>query len=81
MLCLTVHFAEVRRVGDICVDFTKVDLSTCEQKNLLGTPLYRLQYEVKVIFGAREGILKFEAHAQGKVIGNTTINFYSPKVY
>lgn len=37
--------------------------------------MHKLVLEVEVVFGAQEGLLKFEATSQGKVIGNTTINF------
>ncbi|RHZ47431.1 Hsp70 family protein [Aspergillus thermomutatus] len=76
-----VEHPEVRSVGNICVDFTEVDLSIFERKSLLGTPLYKLQYDVKVIFGAQEGVLKFEAVSKGKVIGKTSINFHRPGFY
>jgi hypothetical protein len=73
--------AEVRMVGDICVDFTGLDLSTFERKSILGTPLYKLQYDLEVVFGAQEGVLKFEAVSQGKVVGKTSINFHRPGFY
>jgi hypothetical protein len=73
--------AGVRSVGNISVDFTELDLSTFERKSLLGTPLYKLQYDVNVIFGAQEGVLKFEAVSQGKVVGETSISFHRPGFY
>ncbi|GFG22579.1 heat shock 70 kDa protein 12A [Aspergillus udagawae] len=71
----------VRSVGNISVDFTELDLSTFERKSLLGTPLYKLQYDVNVVFGAQEGVLKFEAVSQGKVVGKTSISFHRPGFY
>jgi hypothetical protein len=36
---------------------------------------------VNVIFGAQEGVLKFEAVSQGKVVGETSISFHRPGFY
>lgn len=47
----------------------------------MGMLIYKLEYDVKVVFGAQEGILKFEAVSKGKVIGKTSINFHNPSFY
>jgi hypothetical protein len=74
--------ADVHEVGNICLDFTGLDLSVFEsRKSLMGMLIYKLEYDVKVVFGAQEGILKFEAVSKGKVIGKTSINFHNPSFY
>ncbi|KAB8210440.1 hypothetical protein BDV34DRAFT_220577 [Aspergillus parasiticus] len=69
------------RVGQIVVDFSNVDLSRFESKTVDGEHLYSLSYKLKVIFGAQEGILQFEAVSQGQTIGTTSINFNTLKYY
>ncbi|KAE8310814.1 hypothetical protein BDV41DRAFT_579164 [Aspergillus transmontanensis] len=71
----------VYKVGQIVVDFSNVDLSRFESKTVDGERLYSLSYKLKVIFGAQEGILQFEAVSQGQTIGTTSINFNTLKYY
>jgi hypothetical protein len=44
-------------------------------KRVFGRLLYKLDYSLNVIFGAQEGVLKFEARANGQVIGKTSVDF------
>lgn len=71
----------MRKVGEIIVNFEKVDLSRFPHKVSDGTIVYDLDYDIKVIFGAQEGVLKFEAHADGQLIGATSINFTHTSFY
>ncbi|KAE8364462.1 hypothetical protein BDV27DRAFT_128405 [Aspergillus caelatus] len=71
----------VYEVGEIVVDFSNTDLSRFESKSVDGKRLYYLRYKLKVIFGAQEGILRFEAVSQGQTIGTTSINFNTLKYY
>ncbi|KAE8396111.1 hypothetical protein BDV23DRAFT_144350 [Aspergillus alliaceus] len=73
--------SDVYEVGDIVVDFTGVDLEIFDSKMKDGRRIYSLSYDVKVIFGAQEGVLKFEAVTQGQTIGRTSINFNTIKYY
>jgi hypothetical protein len=66
---------DVRKIGDISVDFRNVDLSVFETKRVSDRVLYKLDYSLNVIFGAQEGVLKFEARADGQVIGKTSVDF------
>lgn len=52
-----------------------------DKKYISGKTAYNLEYSIKVIFGAQDGILKFEASSQGKVIGYTSIKFATAKYY
>ncbi|KAL4789394.1 actin-like ATPase domain-containing protein [Aspergillus venezuelensis] len=72
---------DVYRVGRIIVDFSNVDLTRFESKTIDGERTYRLSYRLKVIFGAQEGLLKFEAESQGQVIGKASIDFNLVKYY
>ncbi|RAH64719.1 Hsp70 family protein [Aspergillus aculeatinus CBS 121060] len=65
----------VYRVGRIIVDFSQVDLSRFPVKEKDGDKVYKLEYNIRVTFGARDGLLKFEAISQGKTIGETSIEF------
>jgi hypothetical protein len=71
----------VYMVGTIIVDFSNVDLATFPSKVINDEKVYNLGCELKVTFGAREGVLKFEALSQGHTIGQTSINFSTAKYY
>lgn len=71
----------MRKVGEIIVNFEKVDLSRFPHKVSNGKVVYHLKYCIKVIFGAEEGFLKFEAHSHGQLIGATSINFTHTSFY
>ncbi|PYI31866.1 actin-like ATPase domain-containing protein [Aspergillus indologenus CBS 114.80] len=65
----------VYRVGRIIVDFSQVDLSRFPVKEKDSHKIYKLEYNIRVTFGARDGLLNFEAISQGKTIGKTSIDF------
>ncbi|PYI16838.1 actin-like ATPase domain-containing protein [Aspergillus violaceofuscus CBS 115571] len=75
------HSEGIYPVGEIITDFTNTDLSRFETKVIDGKLKYRLDYETKVIFGAEEGVLKFESTSQGRTIGQTSIRFKTVKFY
>ncbi|KAL4933394.1 Hsp70 family protein [Aspergillus undulatus] len=68
-------------VGNISVDFSGVDFSRFSSKLINGQLVYDVRLQLKVIFGAEEGVLKFEATSQGRSIGRTSINFHMAKYY
>ncbi|KAL4783416.1 actin-like ATPase domain-containing protein [Aspergillus varians] len=70
---------DVYKVGRVVVDFSTVDLTRFDSRFSRGNKMYELEYTIKVIFGAQEGLLKFEATSQGKVIGKTSIEFADAK--
>ncbi|KAL2851693.1 hypothetical protein BJX68DRAFT_265937 [Aspergillus pseudodeflectus] len=70
-----VEHQDVRKIGDITVDFRNVNLSMFKTKRVSGRLLYKLDYSLNVIFGAQEGVLMFEARANGQVIGKTSVDF------
>ncbi|RAL13363.1 Hsp70 family protein [Aspergillus homomorphus CBS 101889] len=65
----------VYKVGSIIVDFAQVDLALFPVKTREGRKVYRLEYNIRVTFGAQDGLLKFEATCQGKTIGRTSIDY------
>ncbi|KAL3449873.1 hypothetical protein BJX65DRAFT_305887 [Aspergillus insuetus] len=73
--CFVVEHKDVRKVVDITVDFRNVNLSVFKTKQVSGRLVYKLDYSLNVIFGAQEGVLKFEARANGQVIGKTSVDF------
>ncbi|KAL4785997.1 actin-like ATPase domain-containing protein [Aspergillus varians] len=70
----------VYEVGDILISFANVDKNRFDSKLINGSRVYDIRLQLKVTFGAQEGVLKFEATSQGQRIGETTINF-SPVTY
>ncbi|KAL2862593.1 Hsp70 family protein [Aspergillus lucknowensis] len=72
---------DVYKVGAVVVDFSNVDLTRFDSKLTQGGRAYNLTYEIKVTFGAQEGVLKFEAISQGQRIGQTSIDFNEDKWY
>jgi hypothetical protein len=71
----------VEYVGSIDNDFTDIDLTQFDSKIIRGNVVYYLHYTLKVIFGAQEGILKFEATSKGKAIGKSSITFAKASYY
>lgn len=71
----------VSYVGRIDIDFTNVDLTRFTNKIIDGKVVYYLKFTLKVIFGAQEGILKFEATSNRKVIGKSSITFAKASYY
>ncbi|KAL4919680.1 hypothetical protein BDW62DRAFT_199691 [Aspergillus aurantiobrunneus] len=65
----------VSEIGEIVVDFTNTDLAKFYSKIVNGWKMYKLDYELQVVFGAQEGVLKFTATSRGQTIGRASINF------
>lgn len=74
-------FKDVRKVGEIMVNLENVDLSKLNHRIRNGEIVYDVHYQISVIFGAQEGILKFEAHSHGQLIGATSLNFAHTRFY
>ncbi|PLB48506.1 actin-like ATPase domain-containing protein [Aspergillus steynii IBT 23096] len=72
---------DVYEVGTISLDFSDMDLNLFKPKLREGRRVFKLKYSLKVIFGALEGVLKFESVSQGKVIGRTSIDFDTVRYY
>ncbi|KAL4942784.1 hypothetical protein BDV06DRAFT_211602 [Aspergillus oleicola] len=72
---------DVYKIGDIAVDLSNVDLSGFNSKLINGKPVYDIWLQLKVTFGAREGLLKYEAISQGRRIGVTSIDFSTTRYY
>ncbi|KAL3430242.1 hypothetical protein BDV09DRAFT_202347 [Aspergillus tetrazonus] len=72
---------DVYKIGDIAVDLSNVDLSRFNSKLIDGRRAYDIQLQLKVTFGAQEGLLKYEAISQGKTIGVTSIDYSTARYY
>ncbi|KAL4901109.1 hypothetical protein BDW74DRAFT_88294 [Aspergillus multicolor] len=72
---------DVYKVGDIAVDLSNVDLRRFDKKVINNMHVYDIQLQLKVTFGAQEGLLKFDATSQGRKIGETCIDFSTTKFY
>lgn len=65
----------IRKLGDIFVKFGNKDLERFERKYTADGLLYKLDYSVHVVFGAEEGLLKFETRMNDRVVGDTSIEY------
>ncbi|KAL4876440.1 hypothetical protein BJY04DRAFT_231620 [Aspergillus karnatakaensis] len=72
---------DVRAVGELVVDFRKVSRSIFATKHIAGQKVYRIDYCHRVVFNAEEGLLRFEAVVDGKVVGKTSIEFTHENFY
>ncbi|KAL4733033.1 hypothetical protein BDV11DRAFT_200880 [Aspergillus similis] len=72
---------DVYKIGDIAIDLSNVDLGRFNSKLIDGRRAYDIWLQLKVTFGAQEGLLKYEAISQGKTIGVTSINFSTTRYY
>ncbi|KAL4863291.1 hypothetical protein BDV12DRAFT_202257 [Aspergillus spectabilis] len=72
---------DVYKIGDIAVELSDVDLSRFDSKLINGVRVYDIWFQLKVTFGAQEGLLKFEAISLGRTIGQTSIDFSTAKYY
>lgn len=72
---LTSRLPAIEHIGIISIDFKNVDLSQFEKKKIDGIETTVLQYSIKVIFGAEEGVLKFLVSAKDAIIGTVDIDF------
>ncbi|GBF66389.1 hypothetical protein TMEN_9109 [Trichophyton mentagrophytes] len=76
-----VEHTSIKKVGTISVDITDIDFNLFEKKLIDGVLSYQAKFSAKVIFGAQDGVLKFETTSQGKVVGKTIIDFTNTKYY
>lgn len=67
--------AGVYLVGKVIMDFNDEDISQFEHKYVSGELVYRLTYQLHMIFDSQKEGLRFEARCGGKPIGKTTVNF------
>lgn len=63
------------------MDITDIDSNLLEKRLIDGVLSYHVEFSVKVIFGAQDGVLRFETTSQGKLVGKTTIDFTNTKYY
>ena len=75
MITPNLNTTDVQWVGRIDVDFKNEDLIDFKKKVISGKLCYQLQFSIKVILGAQDGVLKFETTSRGRVIGNTSIRY------
>lgn len=64
-------------MGEIANDFSSFDIDNEFESRIDSTygRVYQLKYKMKVIFGAKDGILQFKTESNGEVMGETGIRF------
>jgi hypothetical protein len=78
---LTIATIAVYMIGRVETNFTGVDLTKFESKIKDGRKLYYVEYQLHVVFGAQEGVLKFRTTSQGQTIGEASISFNTVRYY
>lgn len=59
----------IKHEGSFVANFQDLDLSRFDHKLVAGKELVNLEYRVEVALGSQDGLLKYQARSQGKVIG------------
>lgn len=65
----------VRKLVTFEVDLARFDLSQCERKFLNGSMHVKVDYELRVCFGSKRGVLNFLCVYNGKDIGSVAVTF------
>lgn len=65
----------VRKLVALDVDLTSFDLSQCERKQVMGRTYVRVDYELRVYFGSKRGVLNFLCVYNGKEAGRVSVTF------
>jgi hypothetical protein len=67
----------IERIGQIHVDFTRVDHSKMRHRRegMFRKKVWNLQFSVVVEFGSQTGILEFKTVYNGNVFGTAAISF------
>jgi hypothetical protein len=68
-------YAGITKIGDVKMDFTKVDMTQFQWRNTSSGIEYKLKYELRIDFRTQDGVLRYYCVSSGKTIGDTTINF------
>jgi hypothetical protein len=69
------HRPGVRRLATFGVDFSASDLAQCERKVINGCSHVKLDYELRVCFGSKRGVLNFLCVYKGNDIGRVSVTF------
>lgn len=67
--------ADVDLIGVMIYDFTKIPLNRFESKRRHGKRIYNLDFEVEVLMGTKEGVLRFRVKTKDDLIGEMEIDF------
>lgn len=66
---------DVDLVGVMIYDFTEIPLTRFETKRRHGKRLYYLKFDVEVLMGTKEGVLRFRVLNEADLIGEMEIDF------
>jgi hypothetical protein len=66
---------DVKIIAEITVDFSDADLSAFPTIMKGGRKIAALQTELKIDYGAKEGVLQYSSWVQGKRTGHATVRY------
>ncbi|KUJ06536.1 actin-like ATPase domain-containing protein [Mollisia scopiformis] len=72
---LSVEHERVVQVGEIKVDYSEVDLNTLESTYKDGKKCYKMEFDVRIEFGAVKGILVFSSWIGKRQVGTASLSF------
>jgi hypothetical protein len=68
-------FTDIEKVGSIKIDYSDLDFSTVRSEVVGGVKYWKLDFELKIEFGAKKGVLDFSSWVGGKRCGVATISY------
>jgi hypothetical protein len=63
------------KVGEVKVDFSSVDLNTLHSVVSGGVTYYRMDFDIRIEFGAVKGILVFSSWIGDRQVGTASLSF------
>jgi len=63
------------KVGEVTVDYSSVDLTTLDYAYVGGVLHYKMEFEIKIEFGAVKGILVFSSWIGDRQVGTASLSF------
>jgi hypothetical protein len=69
------NYPGVRTLASLEIDLTTFDLSKCERRLIDGRNKIRIDYELKIYFGSKKGVLHFLCMHAGQEAGRTSVTF------
>ncbi|TID18547.1 heat shock 70 kDa protein 12A [Venturia nashicola] len=63
------------RVDILVIDFSDLSLANVTSQIKHGKTLYEIRFDIEVLLGAKEGVLRFRAKADNKIVGEQDIDF------
>jgi hypothetical protein len=63
------------KVGEVTVDYSSVDLTTLDCAYIGSVLYYRMDFEIRIEFGAVKGILVFSSWIGDRQVGTASLSF------